>query len=143
VTISRTVGRLTIRILLAAPDGIRSSLRKVLEESPDWEVVGEADDGCEAVRLADDLRPDVVLIDIGTSSIGGIEATRRITLRSPQTHVLVMGTYPDDAYVSRVRQAGGRGYLLKDSADILLQPAITALTQGRSFFHNRDITSTR
>jgi DNA-binding NarL/FixJ family response regulator len=143
VTISRTVGRLPIRILVAAPDGIRSSLRRVLEESPDWEVVGETDDGCEAVRLADDLKPDVVIIDIGTSWTSGIEATRQIVRPSPPPHILVLGTYPDDAYVSEVRRAGARGYVLKDSADAQLLPAVKALSQGRSFFHSRDISSTR
>jgi DNA-binding NarL/FixJ family response regulator len=115
----------------------------LLEECPHWEIVGEADNGPEAVRLADDLKPDVAIIDIGTPSTIGIETTRQIARQSPQTHILVLGTYLDDAYVSRVRAAGACGYLLKDSADAYLPQAVTALLEGKHFFHNREIAATR
>jgi DNA-binding NarL/FixJ family response regulator len=114
----------------------------LLEECPHWEIVGEAGDGPEAVRLVDELKPDVAIIDMGTPSINGIETTRRIARHSPRTHVLVLGTYPGDAYVSRVQEAGARGYLLKDSADAYLGRAVTALSQGKYFSYNRESTST-
>jgi DNA-binding NarL/FixJ family response regulator len=131
----------TIRILLGTHHvGIRRSLRAFLEERPDWQIVAETDDDMNAVRLADDLQPDVAIIDIGTPSNDGMETTRRIVRQSPQTHILVLGTYPDDAYVRRVRQAGARGYLLTDDVDAYLQHAVTALSQGKYFFHNREVT---
>jgi two-component system, NarL family, response regulator NreC len=107
-----------------------------------WEIVGETDDGRDAVRLADDLKPDIAIIDIGTPSIKGIETTRRIAEQSPQTYILVLGSHPDDVYVSLVQRAGGRGYLLKDSADSYLHHAVTALSHGKYFFLNRESTGT-
>jgi DNA-binding NarL/FixJ family response regulator len=124
-----------LRILLADDHTVvRQGLRKVLEERPDWEVVAEAGDGREAVRQAEQLKPDVAIVDIGMPLLNGVETTRQIVKRSPATRVLVLTMYSDEAYVNQVLQAGATGYLLKDSADVDLVQAVGAVSQGKSFF---------
>jgi DNA-binding NarL/FixJ family response regulator len=124
-----------LRILLADDHTVvRQGLRKVLEERPEWQVVAEAGDGREAVRLAEQFRPDVAVLDVAMPLLNGIEATRQITRRAPQTRVLVLSMYSDEAYVTQMLKAGATGYLLKDSADVDLLQAVQAVSQGKSFF---------
>ena len=124
-----------LRILLADDHTVvRQGLRKVLEERPDWQVVAEAGDGREAVRLAEQHRPDVAVVDVAMPLLNGIEATRQITKRAPQTKVLVLSMYSDEAYVTQMLKAGATGYLLKDSADVDLVQAVQAVSLGKSFF---------
>ena len=124
-----------IRILLADDHTIvRQGLRKMLEEQPEWEVVAEAGDGREAVRLAEQHKPDVAIVDVAMPLLNGIEATRQITKRATGTRVLVLSMHADDAYVIQILQAGATGYLLKDSADVDLIQAVTAVARGKSFF---------
>ena len=113
---------------------VRQGLRKVLEERPDWEVVAEAGDGREAVRQAEELEPDVAILDITMPLLNGVEATRQIVKRSPSTRVLVLTMHADEAYVNQILQAGATGYLLKDSADVDLIQAVSAVSRGKSFF---------
>jgi two-component system, NarL family, response regulator NreC len=124
-----------VRILLADDHTIvRQGLRKLLEERPDWEVIAEAGDGREAVRLAEQHKPDVAILDVAMPLLNGIEATRQITRRMPGTRVLVLSMHADEAYVTQILQAGATGYLLKDSADVDLLKAVGEAAQGRSFF---------
>jgi DNA-binding NarL/FixJ family response regulator len=124
-----------VRILLADDHTlVRQGLRKLLEERPDWEVVAEAGDGREAVRLAEQHKPDVAILDVAMPLLNGIEATRQITRRVPGTRVLVLSMHADEAYVTQILQAGATGYLLKDSADIDLLKAVGEAAKGKSFF---------
>ncbi len=124
-----------VRILLADDHTlVRHGLRKLLEERPDWEVVAEAGDGREAVRLAEQYKPDVAVLDVAMPLLNGIEATRQITRRVPGTRVLVLSMHADEAYVTQILQAGATGYLLKDSADVDLLKAVGEAAQGKSFF---------
>jgi two-component system response regulator NreC len=124
-----------VRILLADDHTVvRQGLRKLLEERPDWEVIAEAGDGREAVRLAEQQKPDVAILDVAMPLLNGIEATRQITKRVPSTRVLVLSMHADEAYVTQILQAGATGYLLNDSADVDLLKAVGEAAQGRSFF---------
>src|SRR5688572_5428979 len=113
---------------------MRQGLRKILEERPDWEVVAEVGDGREAIRKAVALRPDVAIIDIGMPLLNGIDATRQIVRRVPETRVLMLSMHSDEAYVTRALQAGVTGYMLKDSASSDLLKGIEAVAAGRAFF---------
>ena len=124
-----------VRIMLADDHTlVRQGLRKLLEERPDWEVIAEAGDGREAVRLAEQHKPDVAILDVAMPLLNGIEATRQITRRTPGTRVLVLSMHADEAYVTQILQAGATGYLLKDSADVDLVKAVGEAARGKSFF---------
>src|ERR1035441_9146147 len=105
-----------IRILLVDDHTIlRDGLRALLERQTDMSVVAEAGDGREAVHLAAEQKPDVVLMDIGMPNMNGIEATRRIVAANSKTAVVILSMHQDESYVLRSMKAGARGYLLKDS----------------------------
>jgi two-component system, NarL family, response regulator NreC len=113
---------------------VRQGLRKILEESGEWEVVAEAGDGREAVRQVLALRPDVVLLDIGMPLLNGIESTRQIVRRHPEIRVLILSMHADEPYIIKALQAGAKGYLLKDSADTDLIRGVADVAAGKSFF---------
>lgn len=124
-----------IRILLADDHGIvRKGLRYLLERQPDMEVVGEAKDGREAVKLSEELDPAIVIMDIAMPLLNGIDATVQIIKRNPKTGVIVLSMHSDESYLVRVLTAGAKGYLLKDAAEADLIRAVQAVTQGRPFF---------
>jgi two-component system, NarL family, response regulator NreC len=126
----------TIRILLADDHAMmRAGLRALLSEERDFEVVGEAGDGREAVALAEELRPDVVVMDISMPVMGGLEATRLIAGRLPDTKVLALTMHAEEQYLLQMMQAGGSGYVLKRSADTELLQAIRAVHRGEVFLY--------
>jgi two-component system, NarL family, response regulator NreC len=124
-----------IRIVLADDHTVmRSGLRLLLERQPNLTVVGEAADGREAVTLAAEHHPDVVVMDIAMPNLNGVEAARQIVNHNPQTAVAILSMHNDESYVIRSLKAGARAYLLKDSAEADLIEAIRAISTGKSFF---------
>jgi two-component system, NarL family, response regulator NreC len=124
-----------LRILLADDHTVvRQGLRKVLEARPEWQVVAEAGDGREAVRLAEETTPDIAILDVAMPLLNGIEAVRQIARKVPATRMLVLSMHADEAYVTQMLRAGAAGYLLKDSADVDLLQAVDAVSAGKSFF---------
>ena len=124
-----------IRILIADDHGIvRTGLRLQLEQNNDFEVVGEATEGREAVRMAEELSPDVVIMDIAMPNLNGIQATTQLVKKSPQIGVIILSMYSDETYLMRTLAAGAKGYLLKESADADLHRAVEVVAQGKPFF---------
>jgi len=124
-----------VRVLLADDHKlIRAGLVLVVQQQPDLSVIGEADDGRQAVQLVESLKPDVVVMDIGMPNLNGIEAARQITVSRPDTAVVILSMHADEGYVLRALKAGARAYLLKDSATTDLVQAIRAVVEGKSFF---------
>ncbi|MGO8817930.1 MAG: response regulator [Terriglobia bacterium] len=125
----------SIRVLLADDHRlIRAGLRLVVDQQPDLSVVGEADDGRQAVELAKSLKPNVVVMDIGMPNLNGIEAARQIREIRPASAIVMLSMHSDEGYVLRALGAGARAYLLKDSATTDLVQAIHAVAEGKSFF---------
>ncbi|HLW75718.1 MAG TPA: response regulator transcription factor [Bryobacteraceae bacterium] len=124
-----------IRILLADDHTVmRSGLRLLLERQPNLHVVAEAADGREAVDMAAEEKPDVVVMDIAMPHLNGVEAARQIALKNPDTAIVILSMHSDESYVIRSLKAGARAYLLKDSAEADLIAAIAAITEGKSYF---------
>ncbi|CAM5675812.1 DNA-binding response regulator [Streptomyces spiroverticillatus] len=116
---------MSVRVLLADDQPlVRAGLRVLMADTPDLVVVGEAPDGEQAVALVDDLRPDVVVMDIRMPGVDGIEATHRITAAHPAVRVLMLTTFDDDAYVHGSLRAGASGFVVKDMA---LEEILTAI----------------
>jgi DNA-binding NarL/FixJ family response regulator len=123
-----------IRILLADDhEVVRDGVRALLEKQADMAVVGEAADGRQAAQLADDLDPDVIVMDVGMPNLNGIDATRRILSAHPRIAVVMLSMHKDESYVLRSLKAGAKGYLLKESLRSDILEAIRAVAQGRSF----------
>jgi two-component system, NarL family, response regulator NreC len=123
------------RVLLADDHVlIRAGLRMVVDAQPDLTVVGEAGDGREAVAMAESLKPDVVVMDIGMPMLNGIEAAHQVREKLPGTQIVMLSMHSDEGYVLRALKAGAKAYLLKDSAETDLARAIRAAADGKSFF---------
>ncbi|MEH2160393.1 MAG: response regulator transcription factor [Nostoc sp.] len=120
-----------IKVLLVDDQGlIRQGLRALLELESDLEIVGEAENGEQAINLVAEFQPDVVLLDIRMPIMDGVAATREIQKRFPKTKILVLTTFDDDEYVSAALQNGAMGYLLKDTPSEELAVAIRAVYKG-------------
>ncbi|MEO5653392.1 MAG: response regulator transcription factor [Marmoricola sp.] len=126
---------MTLRILLADDHPVvRAGLRALIDTIEDLEVVGEAADGEQALRETLLLRPDVVLMDVRMEGVDGVEGTRRIRAAVPDTAVLMLTMYDDDATVFTAMQAGARGYLLKGAAQDEIVNAVRAVAAGQAIF---------
>lgn len=126
---------MSIRILLADDHGIvRKGLRFLLEQQAGVEIVGEAGDGREAVRLAEETNPDVVIMDIAMPLLNGIEATAQMVKRKPEIGIVILSMHSDEDYLLSALNAGAKGYLLKDSAEVDLVRAIQSVHKGSPFF---------
>jgi DNA-binding NarL/FixJ family response regulator len=124
-----------IRILIADDHGIvRTGLRLQLERKEGFQVVGEAADGREAVRMAEELLPDVVIMDIAMPSLNGIQAASQIVKSLPRTEIIMLSMHSDETYITRTLAAGARGYLLKENAEVDLYRAVEVVAQGKPFF---------
>jgi NarL family two-component system response regulator LiaR len=125
-----------ITVLLAEDHAVvREGLRELISREPDMDVVGEAEDGEEATHLVNELKPDVVLMDIAMPTLNGIEATRQIKEATPRTCVLVLTAYDNPEFVSAVLEAGAAGYLLKNVRGKELTNAIRTAHAGQSVLH--------
>lgn len=128
----------TVRILVADDHEIvRRGLRALLESQPNWEVVGEALTGRDAVELAKQFTPQVAILDVGMPDLNGLEATRQILKAVPQTEVLILTMHESEQVIREVLDAGARGYVLKSDAGRDLIAAVDALCQHKTFFSSR------
>ena len=123
-----------IRILLADDHTVvRKGFGMLLSAQPDFEIVGEARNGREAVEQAEKLQPDVVIMDVTMPELNGIEGTRRITASCPRTRVLALSMHRDAVYVREILRAGARGYLVKDADDDAFIGAVRAVARGEGY----------
>jgi two-component system response regulator NreC len=124
-----------LRILLADDHGIvRRGLKSLLESQPGLEVIGEAADGLEAVRLCGELSPDLLIVDISMPLMNGIEVASRAQKLEPAPGVIILSMHVDESYIMRALAAGARGYLVKDATDEDLLPAVRGVAAGKPFF---------
>ncbi len=111
---------------------MRRGFRRILEDEPDIEVTGEASDGAEAIRLAHELKPDVVVMDCAMPNMNGLLATRKILEQQPKTLVLMLSMHPEETLVRQALDAGARGYVLKNAVDLELGAAIRRVVAGET-----------
>jgi two-component system, NarL family, response regulator NreC len=124
-----------IRVVVADDHGVvRKGLRLVLGEDPGIEIVGEACDGEEAVAMAEALAPDVIILDVAMPKRNGIQAAGAISRAVPKTGIIMLSMYSEEEYLMRAISAGAKGYLLKDSAEPDLIPAVRTVAGGKHFF---------
>ena len=114
---------------------VRAGLRSLLERDQGVRIVGEADSGAEAVKLATELRPDVVLMDVSMGDMDGVEATRRIKAQTPDVNVLALTVHEEEAYFFEMLAAGASGYVPKRASPQILLTAISIVAEGEVFLH--------
>jgi len=111
---------------------VRRGFRRILEDEPDITVAGEASDGTEAIRLADELHPNVIVMDCAMPGMNGLDATRQILARHPRALVLMLSMHPEETLVRQALEAGARGYVLKNAVDLELGVAIRRVARGET-----------
>jgi DNA-binding NarL/FixJ family response regulator len=111
---------------------VRRGFRRMLEDEPTFEVVGEASDGLEAVESAEKLGPDVIVMDCALPQINGIEASRRILAKKPSIGILMLSMHSEDTLIRQALEAGAKGYVLKNAMDLDLVSAIKKVAEGKT-----------
>ena len=111
---------------------VRRGFRRILEDEDDIAVAGEASDGAEAIKLADSLQPNVIVMDCAMPGVNGLEATRKILEKNPQALVLMLSMHPEETLVRQALDAGARGYVLKNAVDLELGAAIRRVVNGET-----------
>ncbi|MEJ2740721.1 MAG: response regulator transcription factor, partial [Dehalococcoidia bacterium] len=125
-----------IKVLIADDHPLlRESLHKTLSNQRDMKVVGEAGDGNEVIRMAEELKPDIIIMDIMMPTVNGIEASKQIKKDHPNIAILILTAYDDDNYVLGLLEAGAAGYLLKSARGQNIVNAIRAIEAGESVLH--------
>lgn len=123
-----------ITVLLADDHSlVRRGFRRILEDDEQMKVVGEASNGVEAIRMAYELKPKVVVMDLSMPELDGVQATKEIVKHLPDTEVLILSMHAEDNYVRNALDAGARGYLLKSAIDVDLVGAIKSVAEGKRF----------
>jgi len=123
-----------IRVLLAEDHTlVRQGFRRILEDDPHITVVGEASTGLSAIQLTKELQPDVVVMDLSMPELGGLEASAEILRDLPQTKVLILSMYSNEAYVRKAFEIGAKGYILKNAIEVDLTRAVIALAEGGAY----------
>jgi DNA-binding NarL/FixJ family response regulator len=122
-----------LRVLLVDDHAlVRRGFRRMLEDEPTFQVVGEASDGLEAVECAERLEPDVIVMDCALPQINGIEASRRILAKRPETAILMLSMHSEDTLIRQALEAGAKGYVLKNAMDLDLVSAIKKVAEGQT-----------
>jgi DNA-binding NarL/FixJ family response regulator len=111
---------------------VRQGFRRILEDEPDIIVAGEAGDGLQAIKLAEELRPKVIVMDCAMPGMNGLEATRQILAKNSQALVLMLSMHPEETLVRQALEAGARGYVLKNAVDLELGAAIRRVVKGET-----------
>jgi two-component system, NarL family, response regulator NreC len=125
----------SVRVLIADDHPlIRSGLRALLEREGEFQVVGEASDGYEAIELATHLKPDVAMLDVGMPRLNGIDAAQHISERMAAVRIILVSMHSDEGYVLRALKSGARGYLLKASPEADVLTAVRAVAAGNAYF---------
>src|SRR6202167_2968551 len=128
----------TVRILIADDhDLMRRGVRTLLEPHPGWEICGEATTGREAVAKAEELKPNIVILDISMPDLNGVDAAKRIKKASPDTEVLIFSAHYSDQLIRAILEAGVRGYIVKSDSDRDLVIAVETLANHKPFFTPR------
>ncbi len=123
-----------IRVLLADDHAlVRQGFRRILEDDPRVTIVGEASTGLSAVQLARETKPDVIVMDLSMPELGGLEATAEILKDLPDTKVLILSMYSNEAYVRKAFEIGAKGYVLKNAIEVDLTRAVMALAEGGAY----------
>ena len=116
---------------------VRQGFRRILEDESDINVVGEASGGAEAIKLTDELHPDVIVMDCAMPRVSGLEATRQILSKHPQARILMLSMHPEETLVQQALDAGARGYVLKNAVDMELGAAIRRVARGETVLDSR------
>jgi DNA-binding NarL/FixJ family response regulator len=123
------------RVLIADDHAlVRSGLRVLLERDHEFQVVAEAGDGYQALQLAEEYKPDIVMLDVGMPRLSGIDAASQIAQKLPGARVIILSMHSDEAYVLRALKAGAKGYVLKASGEIDVLNAVRAVAAGNAYF---------